>query len=212
MSNSDPIYFDIETGPEELEICGHLMPEFSARSNYKDELKIAANIAEQREAWLEKRPLAAMSGRILAVGIIKDGNFCLISDIEGEAHLLSTFWDTITDHGAFTRKVIGFNSNRFDLPFLIRRSWLMQVDMPATVMTGRYLNSHFVDLMEMWQCGDRQASVSLDKLSKYFGLEGKNGEGKFFYQLWENDRDKAIQYLENDLYLTKSCADAMGVR
>jgi len=207
-----PIFFDIETGPLPEDQISHLMPEFSAPSNYKDDAKIAANIEEQKKSWLDKLALSPLTGEVLAIGIIRDNEFYLISNIEGEAHLLSTFWDAITDRLAIINKLIGFNSNRFDLPFLIRRSWLNRVPIPPTVIVGRYLNSHFIDLLEMWQCGDRQSSISLDRLSKYFGLEGKNGDGKFFHELWKTDREQAIKYLENDLYLTKSCADAMGVR
>ena len=43
---------DIETGPRPLAEIDHLCPTFSAPSNDKDAEKIAANIAEQKTAWI----------------------------------------------------------------------------------------------------------------------------------------------------------------
>jgi hypothetical protein len=208
---NNPLFYDIETGPSPESEIAHFMPEFEAPSNYKDEAKIAAFIEEKRQKWLEEAPLYANRGQVLAIGIRQDGEFFFISDSEGEAHLLSTFWNLIAPDGYVQNPIIGFNSNRFDLPFLIRRSWKLGVKVPVALMQGRYLNSLCIDLMERWQCGDRQASISLDSLAKFFGFAGKNGEGKYFHQLWKSDPVAAVAYLENDLLLTEQCARAMGV-
>jgi predicted PolB exonuclease-like 3'-5' exonuclease len=210
--NDSPIIFDIETGPlDEWEVA-HLMPQFSAPSNYKDEAKIAASIEEQRKTWLEKRALSASTGQVIAIGIREDGEFSYLTNIGGEADMLRHWWAIIAENGVITQKIVGFNSNRFDLPFLIRRSWKLRVEIPATILSGRYLNNYCIDLMELWQCGDRQASISLDSLAKFLGVGAKNGDGAFFHELWETDRDAALAYLENDLLLTELCAQAMGVK
>ena len=44
--------------------------------------------------------------------------------------------------------------------------------------------------------------VKLDTLCKFLGLPSKNGSGKEFAGLWEHDRPKAIEYLNNDMAIT----------
>ena len=63
--------------------------------------------------------------------------------------------------------------------------------------------------MEMWQCGDRQKRISLDRLCKACGFEGKNGSGKYFSQLLQEDRKAAIDYLTNDIKITAKLAERM---
>ena len=224
--NTSPIIFDIETGPEPEEKCTHLIPEFTAPSNYKDEAKIAANIAEQRQAWLDRRALSSLAGNIIAIGLKQDGEFRVISNPD-EGELLTEFWDAITSSGVYVNKLIGFCSNAFDVPFMAQRSWLHGVAIPQTTFDGRYLNRAFIDLADYWKFGSRHDSqlefvstkaggrntrrMALGRLANFFGLPGKNGDGAHFYKLWEDDRDAAIAYLENDLFLTEQCARFMGV-
>lgn len=204
-----PIVFDIETGPlPEWEIA-HLMPEFEGRTGTKDPEKIEAQIAEKQAKWFGEGALHANRGQVLAIGYQIDGSFDYLAG--PEATMLKVFWGLITSHDAMVANVIGFNSNSFDIPFLIRRSWKLGVKVPPTIVKGRYLNPMFIDLLELWRCGDRQTSISLDGLSKFFGLQGKNGDGALFFRMWDEDKATAIDYLKNDLFLTEQCARFMGV-
>jgi predicted PolB exonuclease-like 3'-5' exonuclease len=208
---TESIIFDIETGPlPEWELV-HIIPDFEGKTGTKDPEKIAVQIEEKKQKWMEEAALHADRGQVIAIGFMFDGDFFYHTNKDGERALLTNFWDEIQYEGAITQKIVGFNSNRFDIPFLIRRSWKLGVAIPPTLFRGRYLSDWFVDLMELWQCGDRQATISLDRLSKHFGYKGKTGSGKFFYQLWEDDQEAAIDYLANDLLLTQQCARAMGV-
>ena len=38
----------------------------------------------------------------------------------------------------------------FDLGFLIKRSWILGIPIPKSVMSGRFVSSVFVDLMQEW--------------------------------------------------------------
>ena len=51
------IIFDIETGPAPLEQLTAIMPEFEASGTLKDPVKIEADIAKKRAAWLDKAAL-----------------------------------------------------------------------------------------------------------------------------------------------------------
>lgn len=203
-------YFDIESAPESDEVLNALMPEFTAPANYKDPDKIKSNIAEQQAQWKERAALSAESGRILVIGIMDGTGFNVF---EGdEKQLLSDFWGWLAIHQLDNgHQVIGFNIMDFDLPFIVRRSWKHNIQMPRIVRAGRYWNELIVDLMQLWACGNRQQTIGLDRLAKYLGVGAKNGDGKDFAKLLASDRKAAMAYLENDLALLKSCAGRVGL-
>lgn len=209
-----PIIFDIETGPEEESVLRAMEPEFKAPGNYKDPAKIAEKIAEQRDSWLEKAALCATTGRVLAIGLI-DGQadetmLLVVGEDKTEADLIREFWSIAAPKGKW-RHLVGFNSNRFDIPFLVRRSMKLGVRVPWGVMNGRFMNSKFIDLMEYWKLGDFQASISLDRLAKHLGCGAKNGSGAMFAELLEINREEALAYLENDIRMTRAVAERLGV-
>ena len=63
-----------------------------------------------------------------------------------------------------------------------------------------------MDLMELWQLGNNQEYIALDKLAKFMGLPGKTGNGADFHKMEPADKKK---YLETDLALTKALAERM---
>ena len=195
--------FDIETGALPIEQIEHLCPEFKAPGNYKDAAKIAENIAEQKATWLDRGALSALTGKVLAIGLRTDGVTTILQDND-EAKNLRAFWAWLEDRVRERRAVVGFNSNKFDIPFLTRRSWAHGIAIPSGVYATRgYVNqSVFIDLALEWQCGDRMEWVKLDTVCKFFGLPAKNGSGKDFANLWVNDRQKALEYLDNDMRIT----------
>ena len=205
------ITFDIETGPLSRVEIADQMPVFEAPSNWKDPEKIRAYIATKEAEWYQQAALSATTGRVLAIGYIQDsGAFDTLASGD-EATDIGSFWDLITYYGAVTQRLIGFNSNSFDLPFLIRRSWKLGVRPPATLMSGRFLNHNCVDLLDLWRCGIREDRISLDKLARFLGVGGKNGEGADFASLWSMNREAALSYLQNDVLLTRRCAQVLGV-
>lgn len=202
-----PHIVDIETGPADA--IDQFAPEIEAPSNYKDPAKIEAYKAEKLREWKDSAALSAITGKVLAIGLRYQGEFIpLIGD---EATVIKEFWQRVTRNGAFIADLIGFNNASFDIPFLVRRSWKLGVDVPSTLVNGRYLNSRIIDLMQVWKCGDYQASVSLDKLARYLGVGEKSGSGAEFAALLATDKPKAIEYLANDLLLTEKCALRLGV-
>jgi hypothetical protein len=205
-----PIYFDIETSPLPEADIRPLMPEFTAPGNYKDPEKIKANIAEQQAKWLADGALSAITGRVLCVGTLGDDVF-LAYENEDEAKLLDQWWGACALHLRAGNRMIGFCCKTFDLPFLIRRSWRYGIQVPNCVFDGRWFDSGIVDVAERWALGNRDTRdrISLDNLSKFLGIGAKNGDGKDFAALWATDRTKAIEYLKNDLELTKRAYERM---
>ena len=228
------IYFDIETGPLPESELAALVPPFDPvevkTGNLKDPDKIAAKLAEaeanHRIDFLDKAALDPLTGRVVAVGLLKRtphpgplpnaerekrGEFHVIGH-DDEAATLREFWDVTRGEMGRINQMIGFNSNSFDLPFLIRRSWRHRVPVPFGLRRGRYWSDEMVDLRDAWQLGDRQARGSLDVIAKHLGVGAKNGHGADFAKLWQSDRVKAVEYLRNDVELTARVAEALGGR
>ncbi len=204
------ITFDIETGPLSAEYLDMIAPTFEPPSNYKDPEKIAANLAEQKAKWVDRAALSPMTGRVLCVGVRDvDGSFRVIDGGGDESELLKE-WAEIFQQSR-KESFVGFNINSFDAPFLLKRAWKLGVRPFLRPGVKFAYMDNWVDLRDVWQCGDRQAEGSLDAISKFLGVGAKNGEGKNFHLLWKDDRDAALAYLKNDINLTYDVAVRMGV-
>lgn len=200
--------FDIETGPLPDATLVALMPEFEPAANLKDPDKIAADIARKKVKWKEDAALSALTGRVLAVGFLPEfSEAAEIISNDDEAALLASVWDYFRTAGGTRRPTfVGFNTFAFDLPFLVRRSWANGVSVPATIRQGRHWSDWLLDLRDVWQMGDRQASGSLDSICRTLGLGEKSGSGADFARLWQTDRAAATEYLMKDLSLTAALA------
>lgn len=207
------IVFDVESAPlPDAEILA-MLPEFDPAEvktgNLKDAEKIAAKIAEAKANHLadftEKAALSPVTGRVLCIGWLADGEFSYFAN-DDEAQLLRDFWKA-----ADGVELIGFNCIPFDLPFLIRRSWKLGVDVPLFIRHGRYFADTITDLRAEWQLGNREFRGGLDYVARFLGLGEKNGSGANFATAWETDREGALAYLENDCRLTAKIAERMGI-
>lgn len=232
------IIFDIETGPRpwpEIEQFYTPLPPVDPWSdamvkygNTKDkdkraekyavvraewEAKVASHDEDakiHRGAWLQDCALDPVTGRVLAIGYMKGDE--VVIDHGDEAAMLQNFWGTWFDAAKrFSSPMVGFNIHGFDLPFLVRRSWLLNIEVPSDAMPdGRFWSRVFVDLMGKWNCGAR-GFVKLDRLAAYFGGPRKSGDGADFSRLYAEDQAAAIQYLAQDLRVTADVARRMGV-
>jgi hypothetical protein len=206
------IVFDIETAPLPRADLAECVPTFEAPSNWKDPEKIRAHVAEKEASWHQSAALSAVTGRVLAIGWLDayhgDLGFFASGD---EAADLATFWALVAPSGYLSADLVGFNSNRFDLPFLIRRSWRLGVPVPTQFLGGRYLPRECIDIMDTWRCGVREDSIGLDALARFLGVGRKTGDGADFVSLWDMNREAALDYLANDLRLTLRCAHALGL-
>jgi hypothetical protein len=224
-SASGPLFFDIETGgrpEEELKFLYHekTLEEFSESCDkrWKPET-VAAKFEEHKvSAWQEFVGRAALSpttGRVLLIGVLDNGKFQPYGDGD-EAANLTNFWDLEVEAAvAAKRRIIGHNSHSFDLPFMIRRSWLLGVPVPREVRQGRYWNPLFVDTMEAWSFGAREYT-SLNDIARFFGVGQKTEgiKGKDFAKYWfgsPEEQKAAIAYNETDLRLTAAIAAKMGL-
>lgn len=194
------IFFDIETTAlPEADLLA-LAPEFEAAKNLRDPEKIAANIAEKRAEWLERAALSPETGRVLAIGLYDESFWMFSGD---EADILEAFWSGLCSHPE--EQFIGWNIFGFDLPFLVRRSWILGIATPSWLRRGRVWDISFIDLMEVYSLGTKQY-VSLDTAARALGVGRKTGSGADFGKLWcgtMEQRQQAIEYLQNDVELTQ---------
>lgn len=166
--------------------------------NLKDPEKIKEKQAKYWQDIVDNAALDATTATVLCIGLYYP-NKEEFSILQGEEKaVLTEFWTQCI----YPKRYVGFNILAFDLPFIVRRCWHLDITVPAWVFDGRYFSKNFVDLMQYWQLGDRYNLISLDKLSRFVGLEGKGPNGKLFHILYQDNREEAIKYLQNDLRLT----------
>ena len=172
--------------------------------------------------FLDKAALSPLTGRVLAIGYqLPNGRYvCHHYEEHGsEAGLIERFWAIVQKGMKAREKIVGHGSDRFDLRFLVRSSWLQGIDVPDEIFDGRYWNRCFRDTMKLWQCGDySERFIKLGVLGQAFGIGGKLTDGgvsgaefsKFYWGSPE-ERALALQYLEKDVELTAAIASKMGV-
>jgi len=213
--------FDIETGPLPTADILAVSPPFDADAVKVGNLgpdKAAAKVGAARKKHvakiLDRAALSASTGRVLAIGYGHNG----IVSIDGrsERQVLLRFWETFRKHERADALMVGHNIFGFDLPFLVRRSWLLGLATkvpPSVRQSDRYWSPVFFDTMICWRLGDYREYVSLDTLAKAFGIEGKlpGVSGADFARLWDEDREKALAYLRQDIEVTTNVARRMGI-
>lgn len=224
--------------------CGNL----GGPTSEKGKAKIAEKRAEHAKALVEygavveqakadhfakfknKAALDATTGRVVAIGIMpcpimgggpgiiscdaRDSANSLCDEVSG----LKLFWQWVGQNIDMQRPMVGLNTHGFDLPFLVRRSWMLGVPVPHGIRQGRYWNSLFIDLANVWTFGAYKEYIGLNDLAHAFGLEGKVEEvdgvavsGATFYELWRTNRKVAEAYLMADLRIPSELAVRMGV-
>lgn len=212
-------FLDIETRPKPLSELKAIMPKFTAPANWKDEEKIAANIAEQEKKFVEKAALSPLTGTVESYGLFDDESeeyFATDCEASSEAIMLAKLWVRLADHDAFTSDVVGWNLNGFDLPFLIKRSWANRIAVPPSALEwyrGRsYLNGRFKDLMEYFCMGSSERYLKLDTALELLGLPKKTDlGGKLPYEIFDTQHDLYYEYLQRDVMALRDISSAVGL-
>jgi len=213
------IFFDIETGPLTASEMNGRMPEFTARANLKDEAKIKADIEEKRNKFFDNAALDPFTGRVCAIGMLKhEGDIPELihfnGDISREKDILKRFWD----HYANTdESFVGFNIHSFDLPFMVKRSYVHNLVLPSNIFHSgnvRRWNARFIDLMDYWRLAVYAERISLKNFAIHCGLKPKESKGHLFHELIagnDNDVKEAEEYLLYDCELVRLLYDRIGL-
>lgn len=224
---------------------GEFDPDQVKIGNLKDEAKIAAKIekaradhehlvattderlAQAREdqfaAFIAKAGLDASLSRVLVIGYYNPhrDKFAYQDSSSSERILLRGFWELMARKFNDRESAIGVNIFDFDLPYLVRRSWVLGVEVPTHLVFDLHtkwpkFHPGFVDIGKRWLVGAYGGSArwGFACLAAAFGTDGKpDGEttGANFWQQWRTDRKSALQYLESDVRQPAIWAERMGI-
>lgn len=217
--------FDIETAPLTDDELQAICPKFSEKSvkfgrttDPEKRRKIAERARESHfDDFKDKAALCPSTGRVLVVATCT-AHSGGVSFIEGdECDILSTWWEVAREHKKAQWRMAGVNIYDFDLPFLIRRSWILGVPVPsfAIDLASKWMNFDpmFVDLRLCWQCGNRMATSNFDHIGRALGTGGKTAgdHGKQFAEVYAKDRKTALEYAANDVRQPAAWLYKMGL-
>ena len=173
------------------------------------------------EAFTEGAALSAVTGRVLVIGYHNPENdVSLLSHCDGvEREIIESFWYKYSKCRQAGRSMVGLNIYDFDLPFLVRRSWQLDVQVPPTAFeqNRNWVNWDriFVDIRPIWLLGQRGTGTksNFDTLAAAFHTGGKPDgvTGADFARLWATNRDAAVAYLEEDIRQPAIWAERMGI-
>jgi hypothetical protein len=220
---------------------GKFDPSSVKTGNLKDQAKIDAKIADAQTAhslavekyerslqtaepayWEEQQAraaLSAMTGQVLAIGYAGEKTLLdHISDSVSEAQLLIRFWNQFLRCRQLGRRLVGWNIEGFDIPFLCQRSAILGITVPEKVFTDAgWLDFTFVDLMKRWSRPAR-TPVKLDSVARACGLPGKPSDesgkaidGSQFARLFFESPEVALDYLKCDLRMVTRIGSRLGL-
>ncbi len=205
------IIFDCETGSLDEKFLSMIEPEFKPDSRLTDPVKIEASIAKKRQDWIDGAALDATTARVICIGVIDPEDKFICLDGGGSEKQLLQDWLEFVNLNKDSL-MIGFCSNSFDVPMLCRRAWYHGIRPCVGPSWNPRRMERWIDLREVYLMGDRETKTGgLNGLARFFGLEGKLGDGKQFAELWKVSREDALLYLERDLQLTRQVAEKMFV-
>ncbi len=180
--------------------------------------------AEWLDATRERAALSSLTGRVLAVGYWRNdehgSNPSRINSVDiDEVDILNSWWNLCRENCG--DRFVFHNGFGFDLPFLVRRSWILDVTVPDWVMSVRgsrvsFNQDRFLDTMITWTMGKYQTFISLNDLAKALGIEGKlkGCDGADFARMWYGTAEEqvlALEYLDQDVRVTMRAAQRMGL-
>ncbi|VVB99725.1 putative 3'-5' exonuclease related to the exonuclease domain of PolB [uncultured archaeon] len=147
-----------------------------------------------------KKLLNPIDSKIIAIGVKTQNAEPVVFMGEDEANLLSSFWQELAKHKSASAKIIGFNIKEFDLPFLVTRSFLNNVEIVPFVI------KEIVDIREKlsaYKFGNVRGK--LKEFAALLEIETLGMEGsKVAEEYWKGNTKKIRDYLAKDLEITET--------
>ncbi len=205
------VTFDIETIPVQDQSTIDLISKgIKAPGNIKLADSIAKWELENKQTAIDeavaKTSFDGAYGQICCIGwCIDDGE--IQSRIGGEKEIIESFFSHLNTSNPreLDCTFVGHNVSAFDLRFLFQRAIILGVKPPAFIpMNTKSWDNRVFDTMTYFAgYGER---ISLDKLSKALGLEGKAGvTGADVWPMYKAGKTKEIaEYCKHDVELTRN--------
>jgi len=203
-----PIIVDIETAA--LANAGDYCDPVEPDSRLKDPQKIKDNILDKTIARSEKYGLDRNTGRIVAIGWWTEASGTMsvtAPDAEAERSVLESFW-TLAKH----RTIITFNGRSFDLPFMLQRSLLLNVQGPMEMDTRPYHSlTDNIDVFLALTYGDKSGICMRQTLGAFcrrFGIPHDDSvSGKDVQRLVDaGEWDAVLKHVTDDIDSTVALA------
>lgn len=243
------LVFDAETKPRPDLVAKYTKPfsDFDESAvkcgNIKDPAKIKEKIdasraqheADRAAYWkkaYEDAALDPFTGEILCIGVASDVGAVEILAEKTEAATLRAFWQLWELRDCVVTKFVfwsgcGDVAKQFDIDYIVTRSRINRVPVPAGVRQGRYYSNRIMDLAKEFLLYQRERYCSLTKAAEMLGLYAEHPDiapktdsdpvqGVNFWQWWEGSavqdhsaeeqRALACKYLVNDVSTLKYMA------
>jgi len=204
------VFIDIETIPSQSD---------DLLEKFRGEVKVPGNIKkpESIEKWLDENRDSAAKDAIAKTSFDPAfGHICTISwatddeepvtahavSVDQEKGILETLFDSINPFHRIT--FVGHNVGAFDLRFILCRSVVLGVRVPECIPRDpKPWDKTVFDTMQAWS--GAKGSISMDKLAKALGLEGKDGfDGSMVAEAWANgEHDRIAEYCADDVVKTR---------
>jgi len=187
------------------------MPEFEAPSNYKDQVKIDTYIDAQKKKYLEDAAFNAMTGKIVAIGILpvtdtgENGPETIIASIApgAEEIMVNTLIQTMRGE-----PFIGWYLNQFAIPFIFRRSWKLWSE---SHQPGVDHLANRADLAEVWAAGEKGCHPKLDDVAGFLlGVPVPIMKDVHTLLVDGKEQDVVLE-ISRELTILRQLSDKMGV-
>jgi hypothetical protein len=216
------ITIDIETVPgHESWIKDDIVKTIAPPGNIKKPESKAAWMKDKAPAAIEEKyhscGLNAATGEIICIGYKVDTDEDGIFDYRwgSETNILFGFFrliDRVTKEARRPVTLVGHNLIAFDMPYIYRRALVNSIRPPSCIKPPADLKAWsdgMFDTMIEWS-GIRD-KISLDKLCKVLGIEGKTGmDGSMVYQAYLDGKlDEISEYCQHDVEITRAIYDRL---
>jgi predicted PolB exonuclease-like 3'-5' exonuclease len=207
------------------------VPQITKTGKYRSQEDLDAWIAADMLTWQRQRLKGYSTdprlGRIVSVGVAVTSDMARLElplkaagTMRGagvapteadEAALITNLWNTL----AVAERVVTFAGQFFDLPFLIIRSLLLDVEVPDSIevpkLLVRYRSAPHMDVSELLANWSPQRRASLEDWAAAFGFPPKLMHGDEVFDAYVAERwDLLAEYPQQDALLSLALAQRLA--
>lgn len=184
------IIFDIETCAYPVESLSESQQEYLLR--YSEKEAEADKKSQKRDDAIRYLSLYPLTAKIIAIGIYhveKEKTYVYYESSESEEwnaeeknvcykglsekEMIQSFWRIVD----FTDQVITFNGRNFDVPFIMMRSAMLEIQPTKNLIGKRYDSSNHIDLLEQFTFYGITRKFNLDFYCHAFGVDSPKSKG-----------------------------------
>lgn len=177
------LFIDIETVPSgDMPTLEEMLPLVPGNYKKKESIDEWANDPVNQEAVYRKRALSWWDCRVFCIAFAMDDGDVVSLHNNDEKSLLIDFQSNLLDIKPDTLSIArwatvgwcGHNIKKFDLPILYLRALKYGLTALTKMIPTEGRSSQILDTMEMYALTSYREYISLDTVSKFFGVQSKS--------------------------------------